>query len=225
MDGGTKLSPAMEDYLKTILDLSEQEDAVRVTDIANRLNIAKASVAQALSVLKEQGFITQDRYGPVRLTPKGQACAGDVRYRRQAILHFLIKVLGVDPGIAVGDACQMEHAVSPETIKRLVSFLQANQYALAPNAAVAPLGVVDNAFRTLDTLAVGEKARIKQITGTALIRRRLLQMGLTPGTEVAVEGSAPLGDPVEIRVKGYRLSLRRGEAACVTVEPLDQWNR
>lgn len=214
-----KLSPAMEDYLKTILELSEQAEAVRVTDIASSLNIAKPSVAQALGVLREQGLITQDRYGPVRLTKKGRVYAADVQCRRQAILNFLIDVLRVNPVTATRDACQMEHTISPETLDRLVLFLNSRQYVPVDDVKISQADKGNGGFCTINDLSVGGAAEAVKITSSPL-RRRLMQMGIIPGTKIVVKSVAPLGDPVEVIVKGYHLSLRRTEAACVVVRPL-----
>lgn len=70
----------------------------------------------------------------------------------------------------------------------------------------------------LSAVPVGTEARVKRVTGEASLRRRLLEMGLIPGIVIKVEGVAPLGDPVEVRVRGYLLTLRRNEAASVFVE-------
>lgn len=72
----------------------------------------------------------------------------------------------------------------------------------------------------LDGLAFGSTARVRQVLGEDEISLRLLEMGLTPGVEVHLIGAAPLGDPLELMVRGYRLSVRRSEAARVEVEPL-----
>lgn len=72
----------------------------------------------------------------------------------------------------------------------------------------------------LSALPAGTEARVKQVAGEGRLRRRLLEMGLSPGIVIKVEGVAPLGDPVEVRVRGYLLTLRRDEAASVFVEPL-----
>lgn len=58
-----------------------------------------------------------------------------------------------------------------------------------------------------------------QISGSDDVSLRLLEMGLTPGTEVLVVGQAPLGDPLELEVRGYRLSIRKSEAARVEIQP------
>jgi ferrous iron transport protein A len=73
---------------------------------------------------------------------------------------------------------------------------------------------------SLAALPVGARARVLQVSGGDDISLRLLEMGLTPGVELAVVGVAPLGDPLELEVRGYRLSVRKSEAAKVDVERL-----
>jgi ferrous iron transport protein A len=72
----------------------------------------------------------------------------------------------------------------------------------------------------LADLPVGARARVSSILGADELSVRLLEMGLTPGVEVALVGTAPLGDPLELELRGYRLSVRRSEAARVQIEEL-----
>ena len=72
---------------------------------------------------------------------------------------------------------------------------------------------------SLDQMTVGQTARIDAIDGADAIGQRLMEMGLLEGEEVEVVGFAPLGDPMEVRLRDYRLSLRRSEAARVRVTP------
>ncbi len=72
---------------------------------------------------------------------------------------------------------------------------------------------------TLDEAAVGDARRVADVAGNDGVAIRLLEMGLTPGVSVRVVGRAPFGDPLELEVRGYRLSIRRAEAARVTIEP------
>lgn len=65
---------------------------------------------------------------------------------------------------------------------------------------------------------VGQCGRVLQVDGMDDVAIRLLEMGLTPGVEFELLGIAPLGDPIEIEIRGYRLSLRKSEAARVTIE-------
>lgn len=71
---------------------------------------------------------------------------------------------------------------------------------------------------TLDTLPLGEEAVITAVGGKGALRLRLLDMGLIPKTAVLVEKVAPLGDPIELRVRGYALSLRKEDARNIAVE-------
>ena len=72
-------------------------------------------------------------------------------------------------------------------------------------------------MRSLATLKIGSTTQVVDISGEDNTSLRLLEMGLTPGVEVTVVSAAPLGDPVELELRGYRLSIRRNEAARVVV--------
>jgi Fe2+ transport system protein FeoA len=69
----------------------------------------------------------------------------------------------------------------------------------------------------LDRLRIGQRAVVAAIQGTDSVLQRLMEMGMLEGEEVEVVGFAPLGDPMEIRLRDYRLSLRKQEAACILV--------
>ena len=73
-------------------------------------------------------------------------------------------------------------------------------------------------MRLLSELSVGARGRVISILGSDELSIRLLEMGLTPGVEVFVVGKAPLGDPLELELRGYRLSVRRSEAARVQIQ-------
>ena len=75
-------------------------------------------------------------------------------------------------------------------------------------------------FKTLDAFAVGEHGVVKTVVGEGKIKRRLFDMGLTPGAEVLLRKKAPLGDPLEVTVRGYELTLRKTEASCINMEVL-----
>ena len=72
----------------------------------------------------------------------------------------------------------------------------------------------------LSKLAHGTRARITQLGVAGPLRRRLMDMGVLPGQEVVVEKVAPLGDPIEVRIRSYHLSLRKNEAERIAVEVL-----
>jgi ferrous iron transport protein A len=69
----------------------------------------------------------------------------------------------------------------------------------------------------LSEMKVGQSGRVTQVLGDDTISVRLLEMGVTPGVDIRLLGTAPLGDPLELELRGYRLSLRKSEAARVEV--------
>lgn len=73
-------------------------------------------------------------------------------------------------------------------------------------------------MRTLKEVQVGKTARIQKVHGSGPLRRRIMDMGLTKGTEVYVQKMAPLGDPMELIVRGYSLSLRKADAEMIEVQ-------
>ncbi|MCL2107647.1 MAG: ferrous iron transport protein A [Oscillospiraceae bacterium] len=73
---------------------------------------------------------------------------------------------------------------------------------------------------TLRDIRPGESARVLRLTGGGALRRRILDLGIVPGVEIAVRKAAPLGDPLELSLRGYQLSLRKGDAATIEVEKI-----
>lgn len=73
-------------------------------------------------------------------------------------------------------------------------------------------------MKTLRDVKVGESARVLKLHGKGAVKRRIMDMGLTKGVEVNVRKVAPLGDPIEITVRGYELSLRKADAEMIEVE-------
>ena len=73
-------------------------------------------------------------------------------------------------------------------------------------------------MKTLRDVGVGEKATVTKITGEGAVKRRIMDMGITKGVEIYVRKIAPLGDPVEITVRGYELSVRKADAEMIIIE-------
>ena len=229
------ITPSMQDYLKAMLFLSESMDEIRVTDVASMLNIAKASVAQEIDHLKKHGLVTQKKYGPIELTADGKNIANEVRWRHSKLKQFLVEVLDVDPKIAEKDACLMEHAVSAHTMIKLMDYLEKGGHIIkAKSDSDIPKTILRRELgeqelravsvseikhvKTLDQLKTGECGKVLRITSPSPLKKRLLDMGLSTGAEIQVKGVAPMGDPLELKVKGYLLSLRKEEASQIYVE-------
>ena len=118
------ITASKEDYLERIYDISLVEEKVRSIDVARALNVSRASVNKCLGGLKQDGYIEQEPYGTIFLTPKGFEVAKETRKRHNALRKFLTEVLGVSYAIADVDACEMEHAISEETAEKLYKYLE-----------------------------------------------------------------------------------------------------
>ena len=77
--------------------------------------------------------------------------------------------------------------------------------------------IIEIGSSSLANLPFGAQARVLAVNGTGAVARRLMEMGVVPGAQVRVIKAAPLGDPIEVRVRGYHLALRRTEAQTITV--------
>ncbi|MBR4377629.1 MAG: ferrous iron transport protein A [Bacilli bacterium] len=73
-------------------------------------------------------------------------------------------------------------------------------------------------LKTLDQFKIGETGRVEKVTGEGRLRRRLFDMGVTPGATIYLRKKAPLGDPLEVTIRGYELTLRKSEAELVLLE-------
>jgi ferrous iron transport protein A len=73
-------------------------------------------------------------------------------------------------------------------------------------------------MRTLRDAKIGETVKVKKLTGEGAVKRRIMDMGITKGIEVYVRKVAPLGDPVEVTVRGYELSIRKADAEMIEIE-------
>ncbi|MFZ2938309.1 MAG: metal-dependent transcriptional regulator [Candidatus Omnitrophota bacterium] len=117
-----KLSSNMEDYLEAIALLKREKGVARVNDIGRFLRVKNSSVSAALNTLSKKKHVVHERYGYVELTTEGQKLASGVQKRHDILLKFLCGILKIDPEVARVDACKMEHAISQETLDKLIKF-------------------------------------------------------------------------------------------------------
>ena len=83
---------------------------------------------------------------------------------------------------------------------------------------ITPFANKTNSMKTLRQAKIGDTVTVVKLHGEGAVRRRIMDMGVTKGTEVHVRKVAPLGDPVEVTVRGYELSIRKGDAEMIEVE-------
>lgn len=113
-----KVQESAEMYLETILVLSKKNPNVRSIDVAIDLNYKKPSVSVAMKNLRENGFISIDEGGYLKLTEKGLQIAETMLERHTLLSEWLIQ-MGVSKDVAVEDACRMEHIISAESFEAI----------------------------------------------------------------------------------------------------------
>lgn len=119
-----KVSKSHEDYLEAIVMLGgTTEQSVRSVDVAKKLEVSKASVNKAVTLLKEKGMLSQPYYGDITLTENGYAYAQAVYKRHRYLSAFLEKELGIAADVAAEEACMMEHAISDNSFERWVGYI------------------------------------------------------------------------------------------------------
>jgi len=118
------ISHSAAHHLMAVDDLVQRLGYARVSDVARQLNITRGSVSISLKPLKEAGLIEQDENKHLRLSATGQRLVDAIKTKRQLLLRLFHEVFGVDVLTAEIDACKLEHLISGETARRLVSFLR-----------------------------------------------------------------------------------------------------
>lgn len=112
------LQESGENYLETILILSERLERVHSVDVANELGFSKPSISRAVSLLRKNGYITVDVDYSLHLTEQGMEIASRV-YERHQVLSQALVALGVDTDTAAQDACRIEHVISQKSFDKI----------------------------------------------------------------------------------------------------------
>jgi Fe2+ transport system protein FeoA len=162
------------------------------------------------------------------LSPAHKTTPDSQRGLKYRFWQLLAKLFGVGPcADCVCPTCATTRAmggamadISPGCTRRILGIADgcAAEMATAPCVGAPPEPTL---WRSLDHMPPGKAGCVREVNGVGILRRRLLEMGVLPGTELRVERIAPLGDPIEIRLRGYALSLRRAEASHILVEYRD----
>ena len=106
-----------------MLMLKEERGMVRSIDIVRHMNFSKPSVSRAMSLLRENGYISMDKEGFIELTDQGRTIASTIYERHQLLTEWLTR-LGVSPETAAADACRIEHDLSAETFQKIKEHIQ-----------------------------------------------------------------------------------------------------
>ncbi len=111
-----------EDYLEAILMIQKKKGVVHSVDIANEKNFSKASVSVAMKKLRENGYISMEKDGAIKLLEPGLEIATKI-YERHELLTDMFIALGVSPETAAEDACKVEHDLSIETFEAIKNYV------------------------------------------------------------------------------------------------------
>lgn len=117
------LTPTRENYLRTLFQLSRTGEGVRLTDLARAEGVRLPTARHAVNCLRDLGFASQENYGRILLTERGQALGQEICNRFELTRKFLIEVLGVHGETAEREACIMEHHLSDATLERIAVFV------------------------------------------------------------------------------------------------------
>jgi len=224
--GKMYISSNMEDYLEAISEIVETNGHAHTKDIADRLNVKMPSVTSALQGLASHGLVIYRPHSPVVLTKDGEAAALEIRRRHKELRKFFTEILKLDRAEADAEACKVEHVVNERLMERIVELSSA--IATRPDCA----GLRDHLSQampcicssenekliSLDKLPEGNSAVIVRLADSLRGVRRFADLGLVPGTEVTMEGCAPFGDLLRVRVMGSSLSLRSSDASYIWVK-------
>ena len=121
-----QLSASLENYLETILDIYEEKQEIKATDIAKRSNVSKASVTEALRALAGKGLINYTPYENITLTSCGTDRAKKIMLKHKVLYDFLNGFLEIEKNEAMENACKIEHVISENVLNKFICFLEFN---------------------------------------------------------------------------------------------------
>jgi len=235
------MSASTEEYLEALFTLTQDGRAASTSNISKRLNIAPASVTEMLKKLADNDYVNYSPYRGATLTHKGFDLAEKMTRKHRLLERFLHDILHIGNDKVHKEACAMEHALSDETERALCQTLKSPAKCPDDEKIIPPCNLVysscdecrkwdpDNIegvgrrntnLVSISSLKEKQEGSIAFIRGDNKVLRRLLDMGLTPGTKIKVSRIAPLRGPVEIFVRGSKLALGDEIACNVFVERL-----
>ena len=221
------LSPASEDYLKTIWHLREEApdapgaaEAITTQAIATRLEVAAPSATAMIKKLAALGLVRHTPYRGVELTPSGEKIALEVTRHHRLSESFLTQILGLEWDKAHEEAEKWEHVLSEEVEARMAAMLGDPTHD--PHGA--PIPTLDGqmpreAGRPLAEFEAGTRALVKRVSDEdAELLRHLQSVGLVPGARVEVLRAVPAEGVMQIRVAGQEHTLGLAPARAVVAQ-------
>jgi DtxR family Mn-dependent transcriptional regulator len=216
----SSLTRAQQDYLKALYQLHGDHQPVPTRDLAQRLGISSPSVSEMVTRLSAQGLVEHDRYRGQQLTREGRKVALELVRHHRLLEMFLVQVLGYSLDEVHDEAERLEHVISERMEQRIFELL--GRPELDPHGHAIPTlrGKVRSlSERPLSECRVGEKVVVQGVSDDDPARlRELERRGLLPGTRVEIVVASRYEAPIEVRIKGRRVSIPLGLARAMFVE-------
>lgn len=214
---------AVEDYLKTIYEIQSIREKVTTTILAERMNVAPASVTGMVKKLAEMNLVEYKPYQGVTLTQKGQKIALEVLRHHRLIERYLSEALGVPWDLVHDEAEKWEHVLSEDLEKRIDAVL--GYPTTDPHGSPIPnrQGIIEERDCILLTeLKPGDYAVVTEVSDhNAEMLRYLGKLNLYPETEIYLETVAPFDGPLTLTVEGDSVVLGREVARNISVTKIN----
>ncbi len=214
------LTPAAEDYLKTIYKLREGDEAVTTQALADRLSVAAPSATAMMKKLAAMKLVRHEKYHGVELTPAGEKIALEIIRHHRLIETYLAEVLGVAWDKVHDEAERWEHVLSEEVEAKMAAAL--NDPTRDPHGAPIPSlngEVVRDGWKRLSESSPGTRATVRRVSDeNAELLRHLREISLVPGTEIEVLRAAPAEGVLQLKIFGKRKTVGLAPARAVFIE-------
>lgn len=213
-----------EMYLKTIRELTDNNDPVPISALARRLEVSTVSATEMIHRLEDNNLVTHTPYKGVQLTDDGCTHASEIIRSHRLWERFLVDHLQISWEKAHDVACRLEHATDPEVTTALAQFL--GNPETCPHGNPIPeagrrLNVI--ASHTLSDLVPGDKGIIERIHPESnLLLEYLAGHNVRPGRYLTVTEIAPFNGPIMVNIDGQSHALGQEVAAHIFVKPIDE---
>jgi DtxR family Mn-dependent transcriptional regulator len=222
-----EISSSLEDYLEAIAEIIDRNQHAHSKDIAEKLGVSTPSVSNALQALAARSLIRYRPHSPVTLTARGLKLANVIRHRHAVMKKFFAGILKLSDSEADDFACKAEHILTEKYIERFVALADAIESRSDCGGLrdyleqyLPTLGVAENDLVSLDQLPLGREAMVVNISENLPGLKKFADLGLVHGSILQMEGRAPFGDLIRIRVMESRLSMREKDATNIWVRPV-----
>jgi DtxR family transcriptional regulator, Mn-dependent transcriptional regulator len=233
------MNNSTEEYLEALFTLTLDGCKATTTDIAQKLNVAPASVTEKIKKMADEGYVIYAPYQGVTLTASGFEEAKKMTRKHRLMERFLHDMLHIGNEKVHSEACAMEHGLSNETERALCQTLKSPAKCPDDHQEIPAcdlkfdsceecknwngdnldeVGKRNSNIVSVASLKEKQEAKVAFIRGDTKSLKRLQDMGLTPGTKIRVNRIAPMKGPVEISLRGCKIALGDEVACNVFVE-------